>query len=230
MSVKAKKYDNTNINSSSRFNGVHKFGKYFTICIIKDNIKYRKSFTNELEAAYHYNLLSLDLFGEQAKLNYLTPDEEIIANEKSLYFDHKEDKETIFSCVKFDKGKWTCSFTHNKTRHYVGRYENDIDAAIAYNFYVKKNNLNRKLNKIINTTKPKLEIEQSMYFKNKKRKKKSSIYQCVHYREGKWQVEFIHKGIYYYVGVFENELEASKAYNDFVIKNQLKRKLNKIIS
>ena len=52
--------------------------------------------------------------------------------------------------ISFDntRKKWRCYFQHKNKQHYGGYFDDEIDAAKAYNEYCVKNNLDRPLNKI----------------------------------------------------------------------------------
>lgn len=110
------------------------------------------TFDTEVEAAYHYNMGVKRVFGENAKLNFLTPEEinEVELKLQANCFPHKSKGETVYTCVFKRDGKWESFFYEKNQYHYIGVYPTDKEAAIAYNEYVKKNGIERKLNSILN--------------------------------------------------------------------------------
>ncbi len=101
----------------------------------------------------------------------------------------------------------------------VGHFKKEIDAAVAYNkrtyeLYGDEAKLN-KINGWEN-----MDIS----------KKLSSKFTGVTYRakKDKWETSIWIDGKHKYIGIFNTEIEAAEAYNDFVIKYKLNKKLNKI--
>jgi hypothetical protein len=120
--------------------------------------------------------------------------------------------------VTYDKHnkKWKASVREV----YLGKYENEIDAAIAYDTYVK--NINDSF-RPLNFPNNKKEIIYNR--KNLKRK----YYGVVPERD-KWRVSFMFKGKKYTAGkCFENVIDAAKEYNKIVIENKFDKKLNQIL-
>jgi hypothetical protein len=318
-----KKYHYIKEGYSSRFQGVNKDKSGFYIARLtyngnRINIGY---YETELEAAYYYNKMVLDInkkFGQELKLNYLKP-EEIQTVEKATqkYFEHKEYGDTIYSCIFYKKNKskpWECYFQDKGIKHYIGAFYSEKESAIAYNDYIIKNNINRKLNRLVDRSNPKdnisnLDIKyhqnkekgtsrftgvykindkyykavlcynkkniqigqysselEAAYFYNKKvlevnkHYKESlkinylteqeievvedkltfyphntdlkTIYTCVYYKKGvkksPWFFKFINNKQKHFMSGFATDKEAAIAYNNYVIKNNLDRKLNKI--
>jgi len=191
-------------------------------------------FPSELEAAYHYNLKAIELFGDNAKLNKFTKEEEKRAKHLATYFPHRENAETPYTSVRLDSGSWYCQFTHEGTYHYVGRFKSDAEAAVAYNYYVKKHGLDRKLNFVEQEDELLPEIKEIMeqddrYYPHKEKGK--SIYSCVKQeKNGKWSAKTkIDKKEVYIPGRYLTDKEAAIAYNEYILEHKLDKKLNKII-
>ena len=51
---------------------------------------------------------------------------------------------------------------------------------------------------------------------------------CIRYAKGVWFVRCMMKYEYVIIGEFKSEKEAIDAYNDFIVKNNLNRKLKNI--
>jgi hypothetical protein len=101
----------------------------------------------------------------------------------------------------------------------VGHFKKEIDAAIAYNKKAYELYGNEaKLNKIKDWE----SIDISKRF--------SSQFVGVTYRakKDKWETSVWNEGKHRYVGTFDTEIEAARAYNNFVINNGLNKKLNEI--
>lgn len=101
----------------------------------------------------------------------------------------------------------------------AGHFKKEIDAAVAYNKKACELYGNEaRLNDIKNWE----SIDIS--------KKFSSQFTGVTYRakKDKWETSIWNEGKHKYIGTFDTEIEAAKAYNRFVIVNKLNKKLNKI--
>lgn len=96
-------------------------------------------FKEELHAAIAYNIRAIKLYGNGAKLNNI-PDWELIDISKkrtSKYFGVSFKKKTQ---------KWESSVYFNGKHNYIGSYNSELEAAKAYNEFVQKNNINKKVN------------------------------------------------------------------------------------
>lgn len=131
-------------NSSSKFLGVS---------FIKSQKLYRSTirfngkgiiighFKEELHAAIAYNHKAKELYKEKAKLNTIPGWENIDITKK---------RTSKFIGVSFKKKpqKWESSVYFNGKYNYIGSYKFELEAAKAYNEFVVKNNINKKLNKL----------------------------------------------------------------------------------
>lgn len=133
-----------NLNSSS---------KYIGVSFIQSQDLYRATiqfnrkgiiighFKNELHAAVAYNIKSLELYKSEAKLNNIPDWQKIDITKK---------RTSQYSGVSFKKKpqKWETSIYFNGKHNYIGSYKSELEAAIAYNEFIIKNNINKKLNSI----------------------------------------------------------------------------------
>jgi len=231
-------------DQTSRFHGVslHKTDKktanrndHYVSRITYNNERIQIGFfPTELEAAYHYNLKAIELLGDNAKLNKFTEEEEKRAKHLATYFPHRENAETLYTSVRLDSGSWYCQFTHEGTYHYVGRFKSDVEAAVGYNYYVRKHELDRKLNfveqeeELLPGVKEIME-QDDRYYPHKEKGK--SIYSCVKQeKNGKWSAKTkIDKKEVCIPGRYLTDKEAAIAYNEYVLEHKLDKKLNKII-
>ena len=129
----------------------------------------------------------------------------------------------VTHCKEGKSKAWRSKVEVNKKRINLGRYRTEIEAAKAYNDYVIEHNLNRPLNDI-NKKKYLKEVEESKKLKRK--------YKGICHRKNKinpWKAQIKVKGRQIYLGYYLTEIEAAKAYNDYVIKHNLNRSLNNII-
>lgn len=116
-----------------------------------------------------------------------------------------------FKGVHFSKrrGKWLARIFINKKAIYLGYYDNEEDAARAYNIAaITKFGEFACLN----------DVDMSIDIPDVHRKK-TSIFRGVSWDFGrkKWCGKIYFKGRLYYLGWFEEELQAAKAYNDAAI-------------
>lgn len=117
--------------------------------------------------------------------------------------------------VSIQKEKtWLASITKEYTCYKLGIYDNEIKAAIAYNIKAKElYGKFARLNKIV--YEDQIKYESEVIKKMKIPRKKVSIYTGIKFNKQlqKWQASVIKNGKSYYIGLFNTEIEAAKAYN-----------------
>lgn len=127
-------------NSSSKYKGVSfiKSYKKFRATIQHNNISYNiGDFHNEEYAAVAYNLKAIELYGTFASINNI--DDKIVQQYKKDYIDvanpNKKIKNTTstFRGVSKSKNKWQAIIYQNYKHINLGLFDNEVEAAIAYN-------------------------------------------------------------------------------------------------
>uniref|UniRef100_A0A6C0BK27 AP2/ERF domain-containing protein n=1 Tax=viral metagenome TaxID=1070528 RepID=A0A6C0BK27_9ZZZZ len=121
-------------NASSKYHGVHYYQSRskWSALIQKDHVQYNLGdFITENEAAQAYNIKAKELYGEFAKLNVI--EGEIVNHERT----RKKIKDNLcpYHGVRYDKrrSKWIAEISKDCHRYYLGQYETDKEAAMAYN-------------------------------------------------------------------------------------------------
>lgn len=128
--------------------------------------------------------------------------------------------------VTFDKSrrKWLVYITVNKKRFYIGAFTCEDAAANAYNHFAEKYHLDfAYLNDV-----PFMTEEEWLKYCTRST---SSKYNGVSWNKecGKWESYTFMKRKKKNIGYFDDELEAAKAYNDYVKINDItSAKLNKL--
>nr|WP_097610072.1 hypothetical protein [Bacillus cereus] len=222
-------------NSSSKYHGVcfvTSSNKWQATISFNGKNKIIGRFKSEYEAAEAYNKKALELFAESATLNKLCPEDKPLVNEfEKNYFKFNTNTSSRFHGVKLDKGKWVVTINYNSKRKYLGSFQTEIEAAYTYNQEIQKIlGAGAKINYLtrgeISFAKDNIKTN-NQYYKHKENH--ITIYTCVYFRaNSKWECFFVHNGRFYTVGQFPTDLAAALAYNNFIIKNNIKRKLNKI--
>ncbi len=181
-------------------------------------------YLTQREAAEAYNKKAIELYGNDANLNIIDSNyvEPIILREKKIIEKVKRNNcSTNYLGVTYHKRDniYEAYITKDKKRYYLGRFETDTSAAIAYN--IKATELfgeNAKLNLIDKED----NIIEPIKYKKKYIKKigSSSKYLGVnfHKRTNKWRARIIKSKKEYSLGYFMTEIEAAKAYNDKAIE------------
>lgn len=112
---------------------------------------------------------------------------------------------------------WRATIRFNRVNIIIGHFKKEIHAAVAYN------------HKAIELYKNKAILNNIPNWENVDiSKKKSSKYDGVSFKKKpqKWESSIYFNGKYNYIGSYKSELEAAKSYNDFVLKNNINKKLN----
>lgn len=117
---------------------------------------------------------------------------------------------------------WTSTLNTNNKTVTIGYFDEELDAAKAYNNYVSSNNLPHQLNVFTSD-------ELSLPIKAPKIKVKTSKYRGVRLKKtNKWAsaISIDYKSIH--IGYFNTEIDAAIAYNNYIINNNLNKQLNNI--
>ncbi|SNS86496.1 AP2 domain-containing protein [Bacillus sp. OK838] len=186
-------------------------------------------YSSEYEAAEAYNKKAVELFGKHAKLNKLCEDEKPKNNEFDLmYYKFKKGTSSKYHGIKRSKYGFIATINNQNKRTYIGCYHTEVEAAFAYNEKAREIFGNKvKLNFLTD--------KETSFVKNKNcyydhKTSADTIYSCVYFKSriNKWECSFYNKKKYYYLGIYDSDIEAAKGYNNFIKKVGLKRKLNKI--
>lgn len=117
------------LNKTSQYKGVsyHKGYKKWLAQIGKNGIHYFIGwYKTELEAAYYFDVKSLELYGEFARINGIKKEDVIFSlnNKTSKY---------VGVHWSNARHKWCASIQYNYKNKNLGRYDSETDAALAYN-------------------------------------------------------------------------------------------------
>lgn len=144
------------VKNTSIYTGVNFYKGNWRYEILDGKQKlFRGTANSELEAAYMYNKKKKELLGEDAIINFLTPEEEKsvedIINKPFEYefYPIKTSGVSRYTNVSRSGNKWAVRFRLGEDFIVLGNtYLTEKEAAQAYNTYVLQHNLKRKLNKV----------------------------------------------------------------------------------
>lgn len=98
-------------------------------------------FKKETDAAVVYNKKAFELYGNEAKLNN-------IKSWESMDISKKFSSQFIGVTYRAKKDKWETSVWNEGKHKYVGTFDAEIEAAKAYNRFVTKHGMSKKLNDV----------------------------------------------------------------------------------
>lgn len=98
-------------------------------------------FKKEIDAAVAYNKKAYELYGYKAKLNN-------IKDWESIDISKKFSSQFTGVTYRVKKDKWETSVWNEGKHKYVGIFDTEIEAAKAYNRFVMKHGMNKKLNNV----------------------------------------------------------------------------------
>ena len=136
----------------------------------------------------------------------------------------QEDASSKLYGVKFNKNakKFETWVTVEKDRHYLGLFENEVEAAEIVDTYVVQNFYIHKLN---------FPEKKEEYLKRPtvvRIKRKTKKYQGVHFKKksNRYEASFVFEGTPHYIGMYKAESDAAHAYDKYVVEKKFDRALN----
>jgi prophage antirepressor-like protein len=172
---------------------------------------------NKIEAALAYNKKALEICGDKAKLNII-PDDILnsITIKKPLPIIPYTFVSKYFG-VKVRNNRYRSNVYFQAKEYYCGTYDTEIEAALAYNIKIKELYGDNYKQTKINVFSDEI-LKQYANFKIQKIDKpldtnKIKKYIGVSYQDNKFNARFTFNKKTYYIGRFDTELEAVKAYN-----------------
>ncbi len=220
---------NRDKTQTSNYKGVYKSGNNINPWkgkIFRNKESYNLGYyDSEIKAALAYNIKSLEFDPNCKDLNILDIDDDIRKEyETEIRNKWVREKTSIYHGVRMkEKDKFTAQIYVDGKNEYIGIYENEVIAAIAYNIKAEEASLKYNKQFTINDISS-LNIDKKTYNKyvkeiNSKRKKtKSSNYNGVCLSKGKWAANITIDGKRNYLGSYDNEIKAAMVYNKKAIE------------
>lgn len=219
----------TDVKSKNR-RGVPGSSNYFGVVYIKTSGKWSSRITinkklifisnsnSEVEAAVQYDLYiinnNLDRkrnFSDE-ELNKLLITNNISYREKNI------NKTSNYYGVSFNNKskRWNSQvWVDGKTKH-IGSFNNEEDAAIAYNKFIIDNNLDLSLNDVDMSKEP---ISSKFFIKRGK-------YFGVSKKKTRFVAQIRHNKKHIYIGSYPTEEDAAKAYDDYIDLHKINKSKN----
>jgi hypothetical protein len=125
------------------------------------------------------------------------------------------------------RGRWLCQIHIGEEKYFLGYFDSEIDAAHRYDYEAIKYH-----GEFVKLNDP--DFDYSKYsppkISDRKKNRCSSIYKGVgfHKQSKKWRARIRINEQDINIGMFNSEIEAAKAYNNFVTQYGLRKELNEI--
>lgn len=206
---------------TSKYLGVYKhsdYNKWASRVMVKRQIIHMGCFTKEIDAAYYYDIAAMVLLGKDAHTNFT--EEERVEISKTVEVCSVKMRSSKYMGVSKKRSSWSASIK----KKFLGLYKDEVSAAYAYDIEAIKiygenckTNFTKEERGILKTKVSSRIIRECQ-----------SKYNGV-YREGKkWRscITINYKQIR--IGSYDTEIEAAQAFNEYILKNNLNRKLNVI--
>ncbi len=144
-------------------------------------------------------------------------------NNRNVSVRNNEYKSSIYKGVVWIKHrhKWISQITCDGIRYSLGYYDDEKYAAAVYNFAAKE--LFKEFAELNS-----VDVELIKPVILKKKKANTSNYKGVswHKSHGKWYAEITINYSKVKLGAYSLEIDAAKAYNNYIINNNINRKMN----
>jgi hypothetical protein len=201
-------------NSTSKFKGVCKYENNWISSIKLNGVSYYLGrYKTEELAALAYNIKALELYANLARLNNL---EDKFIVEQTEYVKKRmtegPEKTSIYRGVSYhvNSGKYRSCLCYNYKVYHIGEFEDEGEAALAYNQKVMEVIPKDMINTYLNI------LDEHIIIKGVREKRKlTSQYTGVswHKATNKWRAVIRHNKKVYELGIFDNEINAALAYN-----------------
>jgi hypothetical protein len=125
---------------------------------------------------------------------------------------------------KQSKNPYLAQIKHKGKTIYIGSFKTEIEAAYFFNIKAKEI---RGEHALINfLSQEEIQFVEEKIKNGEYESKKGTKYKNITKRGNRWEASCSYNGKYYYIGSYGSDKEAALAYNEFVIKNNIKKPLN----
>lgn len=219
----------TDVKSKSR-KGIPCSSKYLGVVYIKTSGKWSSRITidkklifisnseSEIEAAVQYDLYIINNNLDR-KRNFNDEDlNNLLTINKISYKEKNIDKTSSFYGVSFNNKskKWNSQIWIDGKPKYIGSFNTEEDAAVAYNIFIINNKLDYTLNDVDINNKP---IESKFFIKRGK-------YFGVSKKKTRFVAQIRHNKNTIHIGSYTTEEDAAKAYDDYIDLHKINKTKN----
>lgn len=207
-------------NKSTEFKGVVARTHGYEASIAKDGKHYYIGmFTKKESAANAYNYYAQKKFGEHARLN------QVEFQDISEWSASKTERKLLSDYLGVHKvrdGHWRVRFVVEGKERIFGCYTEEDVAANVYNHYIK---MFRGEHTLLNDVEH-IPVEECEGYSVSYYKSTSKYMGVSRTRANRWRVRTYHDGRERVISHHDSELEAARAYNNYILNSSLERALN----